>query len=111
MNSKDLLTEARSSLHIMGVDIRARLTEMAEVRRTGGLDANHEALWHHTLTLLRQVEAAEEELNRGHYGVCRHCHQPISPERMLLVPYADSCMRCHGLTTRRDYPNHSPVVQ
>ncbi len=43
---------------------------------------------------LEQVEAALRRLERGHYGICVVCGEPIEPERLVAVPYAQRCSGC-----------------
>ena len=43
---------------------------------------------------LAQVEAALRRLERGHYGICAVCGEPIEPQRLAAVPYAQRCSRC-----------------
>ena len=48
---------------------------------------------------LAQVEVALQAIVRGSYGRCQHCHQPISLERLQVMPNATMCVRCqeqHG---------------
>lgn len=52
------------------------------------------------LTLLRElqeerslVEAALERIERGTYGICVDCGQPIERERLETIPWAERCIR------------------
>lgn len=45
-------------------------------------------------SLLRQVESALERLDRGEYGVCDHCGEPIGAKRLQAVPWARYCVDC-----------------
>jgi RNA polymerase-binding protein DksA len=40
------------------------------------------------------VEAAIKRLNEGTYGICRKCGNPINPERLEILPYAEYCIQC-----------------
>lgn len=43
---------------------------------------------------LKMVEHALDKLAKGTYGFCDICGQPISPERLEALPYANLCIRC-----------------
>jgi len=43
---------------------------------------------------LKMVEHALHKLETGTYGLCDLCGQPISPERLEALPYANLCMKC-----------------
>jgi RNA polymerase-binding transcription factor DksA len=55
----------------------------------------------HISALLRQacdhlaaLDQAQERLERGEYGRCEVCGEPIPPERLEALPAARSCVRC-----------------
>lgn len=41
-----------------------------------------------------QYEAALAAIDRGNYGICRECKEPISLARLEAVPEAPFCMAC-----------------
>lgn len=43
---------------------------------------------------LETVDRALQSADRGQYGICEHCGQPIPPERLLVLPEARLCVRC-----------------
>lgn len=43
---------------------------------------------------LHLVDQALERIDQGTYGICRQCRQPISPERLEVLPQASLCVRC-----------------
>jgi len=43
---------------------------------------------------LRQVAAALARLERGDYGRCTRCGEPIAPQRLEVLPYAEHCSAC-----------------
>ena len=43
---------------------------------------------------LAEVEHAIEKLDKGTYGLCDVCGQPIKPERLEALPQATLCMSC-----------------
>lgn len=46
------------------------------------------------MKLLREVQDALRRIEQGHYGVCLHCEEAISPKRLDAVPWARYCVRC-----------------
>jgi DnaK suppressor protein len=44
--------------------------------------------------LARDVEAALRRLDEGHYGICEHCEEEISPKRLNALPWARYCVHC-----------------
>jgi DnaK suppressor protein len=43
---------------------------------------------------LREVEAAIDRLEKGSYGICERCGQPISSSRLEAKPAARRCIAC-----------------
>lgn len=43
---------------------------------------------------LAEIEAALDRLRSGSYGACTACRQPISRERLAVLPAAALCMAC-----------------
>lgn len=43
---------------------------------------------------LHEIEAAQQRIAEGSYGVCFGCGQPISPARLKALPCARYCLRC-----------------
>lgn len=43
---------------------------------------------------LQIVKQALESLNKGKYGVCGKCEQPIPEKRLEIVPEARFCVKC-----------------
>jgi DnaK suppressor protein len=61
---------------------RALEREMA----TRGLDRS--------ATLVRQIRAALDRVDRKEYGVCLECEEPISQKRLAAIPWAALCIGC-----------------
>ena len=45
-------------------------------------------------TIRRQVMKALERLDRGEYGICQDCGEPIGLERLEAMPYTAYCVGC-----------------
>ncbi len=43
---------------------------------------------------LKTIDQALEAADRGEYGICKRCGQPIPPERLRVLPEARLCVRC-----------------
>src|SRR4030066_1352833 len=43
------------------------------------------------------IEHALEKVEKGTYGTCDNCGQPIDPERLEALPQASLCMNCKAL--------------
>jgi len=43
---------------------------------------------------LRDIESSLERIEKGTYGICKYCQQPIGKKRMLARPVASACIPC-----------------
>lgn len=43
---------------------------------------------------LAEVEHALEKFEKGTYGLCDNCGQPIAEDRLEALPYASLCVEC-----------------
>lgn len=48
----------------------------------------------HDKGLLEQVAAAIKRIERGTYGMCAVCDEPIEEKRLEAVPWAERCRGC-----------------
>jgi RNA polymerase-binding protein DksA len=44
--------------------------------------------------LLEKVGHALDRIERGTYGLCENCGDPINKDRLLALPYSSLCIRC-----------------
>lgn len=58
------------------------------------------ALRHHLEGMLQEVERAIGRAEKGTYGICERCHQPIAEERLKAMPSATLCIDCAKNQTR-----------
>ena len=42
------------------------------------------------------IEGALSRIADGSYGLCQNCGQPIAPERLEALAWAQDCISCHG---------------
>lgn len=45
-------------------------------------------------TTLRDINSALGRIEKGTYGICKYCQQPIGKKRMLVRPVASTCVEC-----------------
>ena len=43
---------------------------------------------------VRNIDAALEKIEEGHFGICEMCNKKIGRERLKAVPYAKLCIEC-----------------
>jgi DnaK suppressor protein len=43
---------------------------------------------------LRDIEGALSRIEKGSYGICKYCSQPIGKKRMQARPVASACIAC-----------------
>jgi sigma-B regulation protein RsbU (phosphoserine phosphatase) len=48
----------------------------------------------HLASLLQEVDAALERINRNSYGLCEGCRQPIERDRLVADPLVRFCLGC-----------------
>ena len=104
----DADVDYRALLEAERAELRAKLAELG-FGEEGGLkyDANFadtsqvtaergeaEALAGQLREALSEVEAAIDRLEKGTYGRCERCGQPISPSRVEAKPAARRCIAC-----------------
>ncbi len=49
---------------------------------------------------LDQIEGALRKMDKGAYGRCEHCSEPIDHKRVRALPFARYCMECQSRTER-----------
>lgn len=64
-----------------------------EATETADLE-NRLALEKRVLDQIADVETAIAKLEKGTYGKCEKCGQPIAPARLEALPYARLCIAC-----------------
>ena len=57
---------------------------------------------------LADVEHALDKFDKGTYGLCDNCSQPIDPERLEALPQASLCLNCKTLLTKNAKSRPSP---
>lgn len=49
---------------------------------------------------LDQIEGAIRKIDKGTYGVCEQCRQPVETLRIKALPFARYCIRCQAGSER-----------
>jgi len=49
---------------------------------------------------MSDIEHALEKFEKGTYGLCENCGQPIDPARLEVLPQAHYCVNCKALLTK-----------
>ena len=44
---------------------------------------------------MEQIEKTLARLDKGEYGICEVCGDPITPKRLEALPYANRCYACN----------------
>ena len=44
--------------------------------------------------ILQAIEEALTRIDRGTYGICRDCGEPIAPARLNAIPWTRVCIKC-----------------
>lgn len=60
---------------------------------------------------LREIDIAVERMERGEYGLCEECGEPIGEERLEAMPSAVTCIRCQKGRERLPDRFHRPIEE
>jgi len=47
---------------------------------------------------IEKVKQAIARIDKGQYGICQVCGEPISKERLKAIPFSSMCIKCASLT-------------
>ena len=83
-----------------GIAIEKSPDALDEVQRAGERELAIRNLDRET-NLLRNVRAALQRLDEGHFGICMHCEDEISPKRVNAVPWTPYCITCQEMADRQ----------
>jgi RNA polymerase-binding protein DksA len=57
---------------------------------------------------LAEIEHALDKFDKGTYGLCDNCGQPIDPARLEALPQANLCLNCKALLAKNAKGKSSP---
>ena len=52
---------------------------------------------------VQRLSAALDRLDRGEYGTCAECDEPIAPARLRALPEVQTCVRCQARLERNSF--------
>jgi RNA polymerase-binding transcription factor DksA len=106
MNRDDLVERERIKLEAERTDIEAKIQHLGEWLK-GEVDIDAEegdpdlfereknlALLNTLERRLEQTVSALRAIDKGLYGICERCGQPIDPARLEVKPDATLCLKC-----------------
>ncbi|MEV0053990.1 TraR/DksA C4-type zinc finger protein [Saccharopolyspora shandongensis] len=110
--ARELLAEERASALARVESLERHLESIGEVSTWTGTDDEHDpegatlayeraqvqGLLADARHELDELDRAAARLDKGTYGVCARCGNPIAPERLEALPAATTCIAC---ATRR----------
>ena len=50
---------------------------------------------------VRSIKVALRKVEEGQYGICKECGDPISEERLAILPHTATCVNCARRRSRR----------
>ena len=51
-------------------------------------------------TEIDKIKQAIVRIDKGQYGVCENCGEPINPERLKALPFSGLCIECARMNER-----------
>ena len=76
------------------VDVNSRQGDLAD-QASGNNEVHIQLKLKQTdAKILRAIEEALGRIDRGTYGVCRDCGEPIAPARLRAIPWTRVCITC-----------------
>lgn len=109
MLSGEELAEYKQTLRQRQHDVNAEIEDLAErcepvepdvalgrLTRNDAMQDQQMALHQRKRLVLQQtqIETALERVEKGTFGMCVMCKQPIDPRRLALVPESPVCVAC-----------------
>jgi DnaK suppressor protein len=100
---KDALLRKRGEILSTGGGVKPLQTSMDTNSRQGDLadqaSGNNEVhialkLKQTDAKILQAIEEALHRMERGIYGICRDCGDPIAPARLEAIPWTRVCISC-----------------
>jgi DnaK suppressor protein len=100
---KEALLRKRGEILAAGGGIKPLTTSMETNTRQGDLadqaSGNNEVhiqlkLKQTDAKILQAIEEALYRMEKGTYGVCRDCGEPIAPARLNAIPWTRVCITC-----------------
>jgi DnaK suppressor protein len=91
----DMLEELDDRLAKITHDVKEPLDKDLEEQATQAEnDEVLDNLGNAARTEIEMVKQALARIDKGQYGLCLVCGQPISKERLKAIPYSSMCIKC-----------------
>ncbi len=97
---KETLLAKREELHALIRKMSAEGTPEREVRdsadeaHSSSMSKLQSSLEKSEIAEIKLIEDALARIERGEYGICIDCSEPISTKRLEIFPYAARCISC-----------------
>ena len=94
MRRRKEILDSQKPLATSMVDTNTRQGDLAD-QATGNNEVHiHLKLKQTDAKILQAIEEALERIQKGTYGVCRDCGEPIADARLQAIPWTRSCRAC-----------------
>jgi DnaK suppressor protein len=91
----DMLEELDDRLAKITHDIKEPLDKDSEEQAAQAEnDEVLDGLGNAARTEIEMVKQAIDRIDRGQYGLCQVCGEPIGKERLKAIPYSTMCIKC-----------------
>lgn len=91
----DMLEELDDKLAKITQDVKEPLDRDFEEQATQvENDEVLDSLGNAARTEIALVKQAISRIDKGQYGLCQVCGEPISKERLKVIPYSTMCIKC-----------------
>ena len=94
MRRRKEILDSQKPLATSMVDTNTRQGDLAD-QATGNNEVHiHLKLKQTDAKILQAIEEALWRMEKGTYGVCRDCGEPIAPARLEAIPWTRVCITC-----------------
>lgn len=116
LNFQQKLTAARNDILARIKDSQSRwqetaepAIEMEEEAQKAAMTIPYDRIDETGKEMVRQIDFALGKISDGEYGICEHCGDDISPNRLHAVPWARLCIDCAREFERKSRSIPSPL--
>lgn len=106
----DLARELEASEEERYIDLAGRVGDLEDQALADLLVDENLIAIHRHVHELRELDAAIARIERGEYGECIDCGEPIPPERLEAYPSAMRCIDCQAAYERTHAQEGHPTL-
>jgi len=107
LNRKKELEKIIQSLQTELKDVnRCDVKEDSDFASCSENSTNNYLIYKQQLNELKEVEEALISIEKGTYGICKMCEEPINPERLKIKPFAKYCIDCREFLEKEAKKGH-----